>query len=189
VPRERVLFACSHSHSSPVTHGALAAMYGLEGAEAEAVARYAPSFLEQSFRAAQTAMQDLGPARLSFGQGEAFFALTPPKKARKIIKKIGLELFEDPEFKPTTIEPLKMQGIDSLGDSGLLLRMKVMTLPGQQFTLKRRALRMIHQAFNENGIKLAVPTVQVSGGKDDAVAAAAQQTLAAHNAAAAATPA
>ncbi|MBY5360738.1 mechanosensitive ion channel family protein [Rhizobium leguminosarum] len=111
------------------------------------------------------------------------------EKARKIIKKIGLELFEDPEFKPTTLEPLKMQGIDSLGDSGLLLRMKVMTLPGQQFTLKRRALRMIHEAFNENGIKLAVPTVQVSGGKDDAVAAAAQQTLAAHNAAAAADPA
>ncbi|MBY3533648.1 mechanosensitive ion channel family protein [Rhizobium laguerreae] len=111
------------------------------------------------------------------------------EKARKIIKKIGLELFEDPEFKPTTIEPLKMQGIDSLGDSGLLLRMKVMTLPGQQFTLKRRALRMIHEAFNENGIKLAVPTVQVSGGKDDAVAAAAQQTLAAQNAAAAANPA
>lgn len=111
------------------------------------------------------------------------------EKARKIIKKIGLELFEDPEFKPTTLEPLKMQGIDSLGDSGLLLRMKVMTLPGQQFTLKRRALRMIHEAFNENGIKLAVPTVQVSGGKDDAVAAAAQQTLAAHNAAAAANSA
>ena len=111
------------------------------------------------------------------------------EKARKIIKKIGLELFEDPEFKPTTIEPLKMQGIDSLGDSGLLLRMKVMTLPGQQFTLKRRALRMIHQAFIEIGIKLAVPTVQVSGGKDDAVAAAAQQTLAAHNAATAAAPA
>ncbi|NZD52844.1 mechanosensitive ion channel family protein [Rhizobium leguminosarum] len=110
------------------------------------------------------------------------------EKARKIIKKIGLELFEDPEFKPTTIEPLKMQGIDSLGDSGLLLRMKVMTLPGQQFTLKRRALRMIHEAFNENGIKLAVPTVQVSGGRDDAIAAAAQQTLAAHNAATAAGP-
>ncbi|MDC7741207.1 mechanosensitive ion channel family protein [Rhizobium sp. BC56] len=108
------------------------------------------------------------------------------EKARKIIKKIGLELFEDPEFKPTTIEPLKMQGIDSLGDSGLLLRMKVMTLPGQQFTLKRRALRMIHQAFNENGIKIAVPTVQVSGGKDEGVAAAAQQALAAHNAAIAA---
>lgn len=105
------------------------------------------------------------------------------EKARKIIKKIGLELFEDPEFKATTIEPLKMQGIDSLGDSGLLLRMKVMTLPGEQFTLKRRALRMIHQSFNENGIKIAVPTVQVSGGKDDDIGAAAQQALAKHNAA------
>jgi small-conductance mechanosensitive channel len=43
---------------------------------------------------------------------------------------------------------------------------------------------MIHQAFNENGIKIAVPTVQVSGGKDDGIAAAAaQQTLATHNAA------
>jgi neutral ceramidase len=74
VPRERVLFACSHSHSAPVIHGALAAMYGLEGAEAEAVVRYAPFFLDQAFRAAQAAMHDLAPARLSFGQGEAFFA-------------------------------------------------------------------------------------------------------------------
>ncbi len=82
-----------------------------------------------------------------------------------------------------------MQGIDSLGDSGLLLRIKVMTLPGQQFALKRRALRMIHQAFNENGIKIAVPTVQVSGSKDEGIVAAAQQTLAAHNAALAASSA
>jgi moderate conductance mechanosensitive channel len=102
------------------------------------------------------------------------------EKARKIIKKIGQELFEDPEFKPVTIEPLKMQGIDSLGDSGLLLRMKFMTLPGEQFTLKRRALRMIYQAFNENGIRLAVPTVQVAGDKAVDTAAAAQQALTAH---------
>ena len=103
------------------------------------------------------------------------------EKARKIIKAIGQELSEDPEFKPITIQPLKMQGIDSLGDSGLLLRIKFMTLPGQQFTLKRRALRMIHQAFNENGIKIAVPTVQVAGEKDAGIAAAAQQTLAKQN--------
>ena len=102
-------------------------------------------------------------------------------KARKIIKKIGQDLFADPEFAPVTIEPLKMQGIESLGDSGLLLRMKFMTLPGQQFTLKRRALRMIHQAFNENGIKIALPTVRVAAGDNAAdTAAAAQQALTAH---------
>ena len=54
-------------------------------------------------------------------------------KARKLIKQIGLELAEDPEFKPLIIEPLKMQGVDALGDFAVQLRMKMMTLPGENF--------------------------------------------------------
>jgi hypothetical protein len=41
---------------------------------------------------------------------------TDADKARKIIKKIGQELLVDPELAPITIEPLKMQGIDSMGE-------------------------------------------------------------------------
>ena len=36
--------------------------------------------------------------------------------ARKLVKQIGRELAEDPEFKASIIEPLKMQGVDSFGD-------------------------------------------------------------------------
>ncbi len=92
--------------------------------------------------------------------------------ARKLIKKIGQELAEDPEFKASTIQPLKMQGVDSFGESGIVLRMKLMTKPGEQFGIKRKAFVMIKKAFDDNGIKLAVPTVQVSGGEDHAPAAA-----------------
>ncbi|WP_455270449.1 mechanosensitive ion channel family protein [Rhizobium herbae] len=106
---------------------------------------------------------------------------TDVDKARKIIKKIGQELLVDPELAPITIEPLKMQGIDSMGDSGLILRMKFTTVPGEQFTLKRRALMMINKAFHDNGIKPAFPTVQVAGDRGADVAAAAQQALAKHN--------
>lgn len=107
---------------------------------------------------------------------------TDVDKARKIIKKIGQELLVDPELAPITIEPLKMQGIDSMGDSGLILRMKFTTVPGEQFTLKRRALMMINKAFHDNDIKPAFPTVQVAGGdRSGDVAAAAQQALAKHN--------
>ncbi|RWC52744.1 MAG: mechanosensitive ion channel family protein [Mesorhizobium sp.] len=95
--------------------------------------------------------------------------------ARRLIKKIGQELAADPEFAANTIEPLKMQGVDSFGDSGIDLRMKLMTKPGTQFGIKRRALMMIKKAFDDNGIKLAVPTVHVQGGGDNA--AAAQQLL------------
>ncbi|ESZ12446.1 mechanosensitive ion channel family protein [Mesorhizobium sp. L48C026A00] len=98
--------------------------------------------------------------------------------ARKLIKKIGQELAADPEFATDTIEPLKMQGIDSFGDYAIVLRMKLMTKPGTQFGIKRRALMMIKAAFAENGIKIAVPTVHVEGGGETAAAAhQATQTL------------
>ena len=84
-------------------------------------------------------------------------------KARKLIKQIGLELAEDPEFKPLIIEPLKMQGVDALGDFAVQLRMKMMTLPGENFPIRRQALAMIKKAFDANGIKFAFPTVQIAG--------------------------
>lgn len=83
--------------------------------------------------------------------------------ARRLIKKVGQALAADPEFAANTIEPLKMQGVDSFGDFAIVLRMKLMTKPGEQFQIRRKAFVMIKKAFDENGIKIATPTVQVSG--------------------------
>ena len=94
--------------------------------------------------------------------------------ARKLVKQIGRELAEDPEFKASMIERLKMQGVDSFGPFAMVVRLKMMTKPGEQFTMKRKALLIIRKAFEENGIKIAVPTVQVSGGGDEAAAAASE---------------
>jgi moderate conductance mechanosensitive channel len=100
-------------------------------------------------------------------------------RARKLIKQIGLELAEDPEFKPLILEPLKMQGVDAFGDFAVQLRMKMMTLPGENFVIRRKALAMIKVAFDANGIKFAFPTVQVAGEGDTpaATAAVAQRAL------------
>ena len=57
-----------------------------------------------------------------------------------------------------------MQGVEQFGDYAIQLRMKMMTKPGEQFVIRRRALAMIKKAFDANGIKFAFPTVQVSGG-------------------------
>jgi small-conductance mechanosensitive channel len=99
-------------------------------------------------------------------------------KAKKLIKKIGQELAENPEFKPQILEPLKMQGVEQFGDFAIELRIKMKTRPNQQFTIRRRAYAMINKAFAENGIKFAHPTVQVAGGGGEATAlAAARQAL------------
>jgi small-conductance mechanosensitive channel len=99
------------------------------------------------------------------------------EKARKLIKQIGLELAEEPEFKPLILEPLKMQGVDAFGDYAVQIRMKMMTLPGENFVIRRQALARIKKAFDANGIKFAFPTVQLAGEGDAPTAAIAQQAL------------
>jgi small-conductance mechanosensitive channel len=98
--------------------------------------------------------------------------------AKKLIKQIGLDLAKEPEFAPLIIEPLKMQGVDALGDYAVQLRAKMMTLPGEQFVIRRQAYARIKKAFDANGIKFAFPTVQVAGGESEAeTAAIAQEAL------------
>ena len=93
-------------------------------------------------------------------------------KAKKLIKKIGQELAQDAEFASKILEPLKMQGVEQFGDYAIQLRIKMMTKPNEQFTIRRRAYAMIKKAFAESGIKFAQPTVQVANPGDAAVAAA-----------------
>jgi small-conductance mechanosensitive channel len=99
------------------------------------------------------------------------------EKARKLIKQIGLDLQKDPEFAPLILEPLKMQGVEQLGDFAVQIRAKMMTVPGEQFVIRRKAYAMIKKAFDENGIKFAFPTVKVAGETEAATAAVAQHAL------------
>lgn len=100
-------------------------------------------------------------------------------KAKKLIKQIGLELAKDPDLGPNILQPLKMQGIEQFGDYSINIRMKMMTKPGEQFVIRRRANAMIKKAFDENGIHFAFPTVQLAGGTnaDNGAAAAAAQSV------------
>jgi small-conductance mechanosensitive channel len=97
-------------------------------------------------------------------------------KVKTLIKQIGKELAQDPEFAPHIIAPLKMQGVEQFGDFAIQISMKMMTRPGEQFVIRRRAYAMIKKAFDANGIKIAFPTVQVAG-PEEAAAAAARQGL------------
>jgi small-conductance mechanosensitive channel len=92
-------------------------------------------------------------------------------KAKKLIKQIGKDLAADPEFGPKIIEPLKMQGVEEFTEYGIQIRMKMMTRPGEQFPIRRKALAMIKKAFDANGIEFAVPTIQVAPGEEEAAAA------------------
>jgi len=101
---------------------------------------------------------------------------TDVDKVKPIIKQIGKQLQADPEFAPHIIETLKMQGVEQFGDFAIQIRLKMMTKPGEQFVIRRRAYALIKKAFDANGIEFAFPTVTVAGG-GGASAAVAQQAV------------
>ena len=92
---------------------------------------------------------------------------------KKVVKQIGKDLAADPELAPDIIQPLKMQGVEAMGEIGMQVRLKMMTKPGEQFIVRRRAYAMLKQRLSENGIRIATPTVQVSDGDPGAAAASA----------------
>lgn len=103
------------------------------------------------------------------------------EKARKLVKQIGLDLAQDPVMGPNILQPLKMQGVQQFGEYGMDIRTKMMTKPGEQFVIRRKANALIKKAFDENGIHFALPRVQISGGETagdkTAAAAAASHAL------------
>ena len=86
---------------------------------------------------------------------------TDIEKVRKIIKKIGIEMMEDPQWGPLLLAPVKSQGVNRMDDSALIVRFKFTAVPGQQFLIRREAFVRIQRAFEAEGIHFAPRRVLV----------------------------
>ena len=87
---------------------------------------------------------------------------TDIEKVRKIIKKVGQTMLEDPIMGPSFILPLKSQGVMRVEESALIFRMKFTTKPGEQWVIRREAYRNVRDALAEAGIHFAHREVRVS---------------------------
>ena len=87
---------------------------------------------------------------------------TDPNKVKKIFKKIGAEMLEDPLFKDDFLEPFKSQGVFQFDDVGIVMRGKFMAKPGTQFTLRKEIYNRVRNAFKENDIEFARREVRVA---------------------------
>ena len=76
------------------------------------------------------------------------------EKVRKLVKKIGVEMLEDPEFAKIIDMPLKAK-LYRIDPGIKVFRCKVQTPPGKQFEVRSEAYRRIEAALKENGIEFA----------------------------------
>lgn len=93
---------------------------------------------------------------------------TDVEKVRKLIKKLGQHLLEDPEIGPDFLQPLKSQGVIEMQDSAMIIRVKFMTKPGDQWVIRKRVFQEIRDLFEQEGIKFAHREVTVRLADGDA---------------------
>jgi small-conductance mechanosensitive channel len=100
---------------------------------------------------------------------------TDLEKLRKVVKKIGQEMLDDPETKDEFLDQLKMQGVADIVDNAMIVRFKFTVRPNKPSFVQRQAIKRMVAAFAEAGIKFANATVSVQtiSGLSDAAAAAA----------------
>lgn len=86
---------------------------------------------------------------------------TDVEEVRKLIKKLGQELLERPDIGHLFLQPLKSQGVYQMEDSAMIIRVKYMTRPGDQFQVRKLVYSRIREIFAENGIRFAHREVTV----------------------------
>lgn len=91
---------------------------------------------------------------------------TDVEKVRKLIKTLGKELAADPEIGPKFVQPLKSQGVYAMEDSAMIVRVKFMTKPGDQFVIRKRVYQEIRDMFEREGITFAHREVTVRVAED-----------------------
>ncbi len=87
---------------------------------------------------------------------------TDVEQVRKIIKKVGAEMTEDPELEGKILAPLKSQGAVGITGRSYEIGCKFMSLPGEQFAIRRKAFVLVQRALKENNIELAAQDLDLS---------------------------
>ena len=88
-----------------------------------------------------------------------------PDRAMVVLREVGEELYEDPEWKPLLVEPVQVPGIENLTDTAVTIRVMAKTLPLKQWDVARELRRRIKARFDQEGIEIPFPhqTVQWEG--------------------------
>jgi small-conductance mechanosensitive channel len=88
--------------------------------------------------------------------------------ASAVMQQTAARMIADPDYSGRIIAPFEYAGVETLGDSAVVLRGRFKVRPLEQWNVKREFLRRMKQAFDAAGIEIPFPhlTVYAGVGKD-----------------------
>jgi moderate conductance mechanosensitive channel len=91
-----------------------------------------------------------------------------------LLRQIGSELREDKQIGPLLLDNIEIFGVDAFGDSAVVIKGRLKTLPIKQWTVGRAFNRLLKIRFDEAGIEIPFPhrTLYFGEAKDGSAPAA-----------------
>ena len=86
-------------------------------------------------------------------------------QAFEVMREQASALRKDPVFGPKILEDLDIAGVEKWGDSAVVLRARLKTLPLEQWNVMREYLKRLKAAFEANGIEIPYPHLTVYAGE------------------------
>ncbi|MGV8091681.1 MAG: mechanosensitive ion channel family protein [Mangrovibacterium sp.] len=87
-------------------------------------------------------------------------------KVMKVMKEVAEELRADEDFKQKILDPMEIYGLDNFGNSALIVKGRIKTKPGDQWTIGREYRKRLKEAFDKNHIEIPFPHQTIYWGED-----------------------
>jgi small conductance mechanosensitive channel len=75
----------------------------------------------------------------------------------QVLKEISEEMRRSQEYGPLILEPLDALGVDQFGESAVIIKVRVKTMPAAQWRVGREMNRRIKKRFDAEGIEIPFP--------------------------------
>lgn len=85
--------------------------------------------------------------------------------AVSIIKEVGEQLQKEDGYKDLILEPIEVFGVDAFGDSAVIIKSRIKTLPIQQWVVGREFRRRLKKVFDKRGIEIPFPHSKIYWGE------------------------
>ncbi len=75
----------------------------------------------------------------------------------EVMRRVGEELRADAKYGPSMLEPIEILGVDDFADSAVNIKVRLKTLPLQQWNVGREYRRRLKKAFDAERIEIPFP--------------------------------
>ena len=83
----------------------------------------------------------------------------------EVLRGVADEMMQEDKYRHVILAPLEVLGVDSFGDSAVIVKSRFKTAPSQQWVVGREMNRRIKKKFDEVGIEIPFPHMSVYFGE------------------------